>query len=46
MKLKEKTSIKWQRKNIKNKKNKDQNEKQNIWEIIIEELNWKKKTIL
>jgi hypothetical protein len=41
--LKEKNSIKWQRKNIKNKKNKDQNEKQNIWEIIIEELNWKKK---
>jgi hypothetical protein len=31
MKLKEKkNSIKWQRKNIKNKKNKDQNEKQNI----------------
>jgi hypothetical protein len=28
---------------IKNRKNKNRNEKQSIWEIVIEELNWEKK---
>ena len=42
MKLKtRKTLTKRPRK--KNQKNKDRNEKQNIWEIVIEELNWEKK---
>jgi len=31
------------KKKIKNRKNKNRNEKQNIWEIVIEELNWEKK---
>jgi len=31
------------KKKIKNWKNKNRNEKQNIWEIVIEELNWEKK---
>jgi len=42
MKLKaRKTLTKRPRK--KYQKNKDWNEKQNIWEILIEELNWEKK---
>jgi len=32
-------------KNI-NKKNKDQNEKDNIWKIVIEELNWEQTKLL
>ena len=40
---KPKTLTKWPRKKIKNWKNKNWNEKQNIWEIVIEELNWEKK---
>jgi len=42
MKLKaKKTSIKRSRKKIKILKNKNQNEKQNIWKIVMKELHWK-----
>jgi len=34
-----------QRKKIKNQKYKDQNEKQNIWYIVIKGLNWKTKLL-
>jgi hypothetical protein len=34
-----------QRKKIKNQKYKDQNEKQNIWYIVIKGLNWKIKIL-
>jgi hypothetical protein len=46
MQLKAKNFNKIAKKKIKNWKNKNQNEKQNIWEIVIEELNWEKKTKL
>jgi len=42
MKLKaKKTSIKGSRKKIKIWKNKNQNETQNIWKIVMKELHWK-----
>jgi hypothetical protein len=40
-----KTLTKEPRKKIKNQDNKDRNEKK-IWEILIEWLNWKKKTLI
>jgi hypothetical protein len=46
MKLKvNKTLIKWKTKKIKNQNNKDRNEKQNIWNIVIEGPKWKKKLL-
>ena len=39
----QKTLTEWQRKK---KNNKHQNEKKNIWEIVIEGLNWKENTKL
>jgi len=42
MKLQGNKTLTKRPKKIKNQKNKDQNEENNIWEIVIEGLNWKK----